>query len=107
MQKNEIYTGDLSGSLRDLDQAIKLDVILDVDSYYNRGIVKYHLMDYTGAIRDLNNVISNVPNHGDAYYIRGKAKIALNDNGGARKDLRIARNLDHPFADKLLAQLSN
>lgn len=101
----KFYAGDLSGSLQDYDQAIKTSVILDVDCYFFRGIVKYHLMDYCGAIIDLNNVISNVPNHGKAYFMRGKVKIAMNDNVGARKDLRIARNLDHPLADKLLAQL--
>ena len=43
-------------------------------AYYNRGIAKFDLQDYKGAIADYTKAIELNPNYAKAYYNRGIAK---------------------------------
>ncbi|MDA0356177.1 MAG: tetratricopeptide repeat protein [Bacteroidetes bacterium] len=40
--------------------------------YYIRGITKFNLNDYKGAIADFSKAIEIYPNYGGAYYNRGR-----------------------------------
>ena len=44
------------------------------DAYVNRGISKYVLQDYQGAIADYSKAIELNPNYSEAYVNRGSSK---------------------------------
>jgi tetratricopeptide (TPR) repeat protein len=46
-------------------------------TYYNRGILKKDLKDYSGAIADYTKAIEINPNYAIAYYNRGNSKENL------------------------------
>ena len=54
--------------------------------YYNRGVEKSDLKDYTGAITDYNKAIQLKPDYAAAYNNRGAAKSKLEDYRGAIAD---------------------
>ena len=58
----------------------------DAKAAYNRGVAKYDLKDYTGAIEDYNKAIQLNPNYAMAYQGRGTAKYMLDDKNGACTD---------------------
>jgi tetratricopeptide (TPR) repeat protein len=55
-------------------------------TYENRGIAKYNLEDYKGAIEDYTRAIKLNPNRAGTYYNRGIAKYNLEDYKGAIED---------------------
>ncbi|MFW5757524.1 MAG: tetratricopeptide repeat protein [Bacteroidota bacterium] len=52
----------------------------------NRGILKYKINDYDGAVADHTLAIENNPRMGDAFLNRGIAKEMMRDRQGARQD---------------------
>lgn len=62
----------------------------DTELSYIKGIEKYELQDYKGAIEDYNKAIDVNPNHPWAYNDRGEAKRKLNDYTGAIEDHTIS-----------------
>jgi tetratricopeptide (TPR) repeat protein len=56
------------------------------EGYFDRGLAKYALKDYRGAIQDLNKAIELDPSYAYAYYNRGVIKHFLNDIDGACLD---------------------
>jgi tetratricopeptide (TPR) repeat protein len=62
--------------------------------YYNRGIAKRKVNDFSGAIEDYSNAISLRPIFPDAIVARGVARKYLNDAEGAMKDFQFAINVD-------------
>ena len=48
------------------------------DAYNNRGVAKYYLKDYSGAIADYTKVLDLDNTFKRTYYNRGLAKLGLN-----------------------------
>jgi uncharacterized protein (TIGR02145 family) len=63
------------------------------EEYYNKGISKFNIKDYTGAIAAYNKAIQLKPDYADAYYYRGTAKYYLQDYTGAMIDYNQAIQL--------------
>ena len=78
-------------------QVIDLDQ-KNLDAYFYRGLAKYNLQDYTGAILDYTKVIFYKPD-ADTYYNRGNSKFALNDYEGAKEDYKKALELNNGLID--------
>ena len=71
---------------KDIDSKFE-DVKLNSDSaYFNRGVSKFELNDYKGAISDYTKALELNPNNSRAYMNRGRAKHTLNDYYGAISD---------------------
>lgn len=59
-------------------------------SYLYRGKAKYYLMDYEGAISDLNEALELSNTDQEAYKYRGLSKKALGDLEGYKSDYKFA-----------------
>ena len=60
----------------------EVTVLLDptfADAYYNRGVSKDILKDYSGAIADYTKAIEIDPNYADAYNNRSISKENIGD----------------------------
>lgn len=75
------------------DKAIETDP-KDALAYRDRGIAKYYIDDYKGAIADINKSLELDPKDALAYSSRGYAKSKLGDNEGAIADWDKAIELD-------------
>jgi tetratricopeptide (TPR) repeat protein len=62
------------------------------DVYYLRGINKFLMNDYEGAISDFDSLLILNPNHSDGYLYRAKSKKAVKDYWGAMKDYNKAKD---------------
>ena len=72
----------------------------NLDAYFYRGLAKYNLEDYSGAILDYTKVIFYKPD-ADTYYNRGNSKFALQDYLGARDDYAKALELNDGLIDAI------
>src|SRR5262249_5955219 len=59
---------------------------LTASAYANRGLARYQLKDYEGAITDCDRAIAINPRLSDAYNNRGLARYALRDYDRALSD---------------------
>ena len=64
------------------------------DDYYNKGISKFNLKDYKGAISEFSKTIILNPNYADAYINRGISKKKTLDYTGAIADYNKAIQLE-------------
>ena len=64
------------------------------DDYYNKGISKFNIKDYKGAISEFNKTIILNPNYADAYINRGIAKKKTLDYTAAITDYNKAIQLN-------------
>ena len=77
------------------------------EDFYERGLAKYDLEDYNGAITDYNKAIQLKPDDADAYYNRGNAKDELEDKIGACTDWSKAGELGDSDAYILIKENCN
>lgn len=83
---------------KDIDSKFE-DVKLNSDSaYFNRGVSKFELNDYKGAISDYTKALELNPNNSRAYMNRGVMKTNLKDYDGAIADYTKAIELEPSFA---------
>lgn len=61
--------------------------------YLHRGILKYKMNDYDGAIEDLTREVKEYESLLDTYYYRGLALAAVGRKDEARTDLQHSKNL--------------
>ena len=80
--KEKFYGDDEAGSIKDFDEAIKLDPKYTA-AYEHRGYAKTNLNDYTGAIKDFDEAIKLDPNNKYLYLGRAKAKDNETPGSGA------------------------
>jgi tetratricopeptide (TPR) repeat protein len=76
--------GSLDSSLRMFNESIRLG-FKRADTWYNRGVVKAELKDYTGAIDDLDEVLNQGPSV-RATFLRGQCYLALGRKEEALQD---------------------
>lgn len=69
---------------------IKVD---DTRAYFNRGVTRYDLCDFDGAVEDFTQVIQTLPSAA-AYNRRGVARVETEDFGKALQDFGKAVRLD-------------
>ena len=72
------------------------------ETYYDRGVNKYALQNYKGAIVDYTKAIELDPDYADAYLLRGGSKFKLQDYKGVIADLNKAIELNPEYADAYL-----
>ncbi|WP_180274613.1 serine protease [Tychonema bourrellyi] len=89
--------GDNDNTLKDLNEAIKLDP-KDAKAYYNRGFVYYKKGDNDNALKDYNEAIKLDPKYAIAYNNRGLVYLGKGDYDNALKDFNEAIKLDPKFA---------
>ncbi len=83
----------LSMAMQDFLKALKINSE-SYDGYYRRGLLKYDLNDWKGALSDLSKAIEIKPdNDGYPYYYRGMAKEETDDSEGAAEDFSKAFEL--------------
>jgi len=83
MKKNE--QGNYIAALNDLNEAIRLDQ-KDIDAYFNRGLIYYHLHSTEKAIEDFSIAINLNNNFVEAYVNRGNIYLELEDYSMAMRD---------------------
>lgn len=83
---------DPKAQIEMLNQALEIDN-KHLDALFYRGIAKYNLEDYDGAILDFTKIIFFEPD-ADSYYNRGNCKFNLMDYEGALVDYEEAIKLD-------------
>ena len=87
-------SGDLAGSIRDYDEAIRLNPNY-YRAYYNRSIARLNTGDLDGALDDANEAIRLNPQSAGAYSVRGGVRDHKGDFDGAMQDYSKAIQL-HP-----------
>ncbi len=92
---------DFVGAMKDYNAAIRLNP-LDIDVYYNRGLLRETQGDITGAVSDYSEDIKLNPEHEKSYNNRGGLRKKLGDFDGAMSDLNMAIKLK-PFSPEAYA----
>src|SRR5262249_42091458 len=102
--------GDLEGAMRDFDRSIEIAASLSPGSsasdhigvivpeaavlYYNRGVTRYDLHDWDGAIADFDEALMRNPRHVMAWIKRGNTRMNKGDWDEAISDFNQAIWLD-------------
>ena len=80
----------------------KRDLLVLISTVFNkRGISKYCLGNYAGAMQDYNAALKLKPDFADAFINRGNVKQKLGDYDGAILDYDRAIELEPDFAEAL------
>jgi len=90
--RQALRLSDPEDQIKLLNQALDIDN-KHLDALFYRGIAKYNLEDYDGAILDFTKIIFYEPD-ADSYYNRGNCKFNLMDYEGALYDYEKALELD-------------
>jgi tetratricopeptide (TPR) repeat protein len=61
--------------------------------YLYRGILKYKMADFDGAIEDLSRQVKEYESLADTYYYRGMAYAAVGRKDEARADMQLSKDL--------------
>jgi tetratricopeptide (TPR) repeat protein len=61
--------------------------------YLYRGILKYKMNDFEGAIEDLSRQVKEYESLADTYYYRGMSYAAVGRKDEARTDLQLSKDL--------------
>jgi tetratricopeptide (TPR) repeat protein len=69
-----------------------------LEAYFYRGLEKFKLNDFRGAISDYDKAIEINKNHYESFAYRGIAKQQLNDNSGALDDYNKAIQINPKYA---------
>ncbi len=87
-----VALGDMSGGLKDYNQALKLDPGYAL-TYFNRANAYMRMKEYDRALTDFDNCIIIRPRYGRAYANRGATHLFREDYEKARTDLTQAIEL--------------
>jgi len=72
-------------ALKLLNQAVQRDST-NGNNFAYRGMAKYYMKDFKGAVSDYNKAVKLIPDYGEVYDLRGVAKGELGDKTGACED---------------------
>ena len=75
-------------------------------NYYNRGIIRLELGDYSEALSDFSRAIRLKPEFGEAFYNRGYTHLKLGDRRAGTADLSRAGELGVVPSYNLLKRMS-
>ena len=81
--------------------------ISDGVSYNNKGLTKYQLEDYYGAILDFTKAIELNPNDVVSYNNRAYTREMVGDLNGACLDFKKAADMGDSDAAKMVAKQCN
>ena len=84
-----------------------IDINPNNANYFNRGLAKFFLEDYQGAILDFTEAIELYSKDEGSYYYRGFAKLKLNQKENACLDLSKAGELGFPDAYETIKEYCN
>jgi tetratricopeptide (TPR) repeat protein len=87
----------LNLKMSNLNKAIELNPNY-VEAYFYRGLEKFNLNDFLGAISDYDMAIEIDKNNYETYAYRGVAKFQLKDNSGALNDFNKAIEINPKYA---------
>ncbi len=90
--RQALRLSDPKAQIELLNEALEIDA-KHLDALFYRGIAKYNLEDFDGAILDFTKIIFFEPD-ADSYYNRGNCKFILEDFEGALLDYENAIKLD-------------
>ncbi len=97
--RSKLANSDFEGAIEDFDECFKIGSRTLV--FGHRGIAKYGLKDYHGALRDFNYVTLFANRYDDPllYYMRGCAKVELESFESAIGDFDKVIELEPKNAD--------
>tara|TARA_B110000238_G_C15888577_1_gene336654 strand:+ start:86 stop:589 length:504 start_codon:yes stop_codon:yes gene_type:complete len=101
---SKVQLGDFSGALKDLSELP--DDEWDWICYY-KGLCKFNLEDYYGAVGDYSNAIKLNSEFDIAFKSRGDSKEQIGDLVGACNDWKKAVKLGYQDASKLVTEKCN
>lgn len=77
----------------------QIEMMILANQYLSRGISKYRLKDYSGAIADYDKAINADSTHIDSYFERGFTKNENKDYNGAYADYDKLIKIDSSYAE--------
>ncbi|MBW4633337.1 MAG: tetratricopeptide repeat protein [Iphinoe sp. HA4291-MV1] len=94
------HSGDKQKAVEDLQKATDLFLKKgnNADAQRSKGLARYYLKDYQGAITAYTEAIRLNPNDTRAYYNRGNARYELGDKQGAIADFNQALRINPNYA---------
>lgn len=93
--REKLQESDSSYNIKELANAYSDKIeILTTNELVSKGLSKFAIENYSGAINDLTEAIMANPTNSYAYFCRGMSKIALLDNSGAIADYTKAIEID-------------
>ena len=95
--------GDLDAALKDCDKQLDLNPD-NLAARYTRALVRFEQADYSGALADLNDVLTTDSRFADAFFLRGETDGALGKYPQAEADLTMAIDLGASSAEAYFAR---
>lgn len=93
--REKLQESDSSYNIKELANTYSDKIeILTTNELVSRGLSKFAVENYSGAISDLTEAIMSNPTNSYAYFCRGMTKVALLDNSGAIADYTKAIEID-------------
>ncbi len=104
--KDEMAKESYNLALYYLDLAIEIDSLY-IEAYNERGLAKYNIGDYKGAMKDYEFVIQNEPENASAYFGMASVKETwLDDQYGAIADYTKVIDISQKNGDKEYAGIA-
>lgn len=90
-QRAQLYSRQLNFSLAHRDYSLLLQLNDSLpDVFVSRGIVRFELGDYWGAVDDFSRSLDQVPGDAETLALRGEARLAANQTKQALEDFDAA-----------------
>ena len=89
-RKEEFYNKEyLAKAFQDFDRLIQINDGYGA-AYHNRGLVRFYLKDYPGAVEDYSKALSKDTTNKGIYFDRASSRSEMGDHTGALEDFDIA-----------------
>jgi tetratricopeptide (TPR) repeat protein len=89
-RKEEFYNKEyLAKAFQDFDRLIQINDGYRA-AYHNRGLVRFYLKDYSGAVEDYSKALSKDTTNKGIYFDRASSRSEMGDHAGALEDFDLA-----------------
>ena len=89
-RKEEFYNKEyLAKAFQDFDRLIQINDGYRA-AYHNRGLVRFYLKDYPGAVEDYSKALSKDTTNKGIYFDRASSRSEMGDHAGALEDFDLA-----------------